>query len=384
MQKLLAIFILCCTVTVQAQQATIKQKVRTADDLKTGNSQDVLTSFFQLAFNDITGKEKTFRFQSSLFGIKAKTDSSLFVDTNYLRQTRARNLVFSIAPSLDSNFKFQSNAIGIKYALVNNRDKAVFDFALPSENEWASIRRKALNEYVRLFPDGVNNPKYQLASAYFSDEDDEDRPRTKPEDLPSDFVIIMNRYMGESQRFKSSTLAEFQERLAIEYTSLAEYVQNRGLWTVDGNFSSDKEGKFFSRINLNSEYLKGMVPGYKKMNIELNLRASLDFDDDSVSVFAKDLDRQIFAFSGGVNWIIAKNRRSEPIVELKGALTYNNVFKGAYTGENSNKLIAEGTFRIRLTNDLWLPFDIKYDPDEGNVFGFISVRSNFDWLRTKR
>jgi hypothetical protein len=381
MKKLLIILIVLATMMARGQEATIKQKIRTADDLKTGNSQDVLTSFFQLALNDITGKEKTFRFQSSLFAIKAKTDSSLFIDTNYLRQTKARNLVFSIAPTLDSNFKFQSNAIGIKYALVNNRDKAVFDFALPSEGEWTSIRRKALNEYVRMFPDGVNNPKYRLASAYFLDEDEE---RTKPEDLPSDFLVIVKRYLNESQRFKNTTLAEFQDRLAVEYNTLAEYVQNRGLWTIDGSFSSDKEGKFFSRINLNSEYLKGIVPGHKKMNLELNLRASLDFDDDSTTVLNKDMDRQIFAFSGGVNWIIAKNRRSEPVIEIKGALSYNNILKGKYREENSNKVIAEGTFRIRITNDLWLPLDIKYDPDEGNVFGFISVRSNFDWLKSRR
>jgi hypothetical protein len=110
----------------------------------------------------------------------------------------------------------------------------------------------------------------------------------------------------------------------------------------------------------------------------------LDFDDDSSSLSSKDLDRQILAFSGGLNWIIAKNRRSESIVELKGAITYNNIFKGVYAGENTNKLIAEGTFRVRVTNDLWIPFDIKYDPEEGNLFGFISVRSNFDWLKSKR
>src|SRR5687768_10870685 len=84
-----------------------ERRIRTAADLKTGNSQDVLISFFQLALNDITGKEKTFRFQSSLFGLKAKTDPSLFVDTNFLKQTRARNFVFTIAPSVDSNFKFK-------------------------------------------------------------------------------------------------------------------------------------------------------------------------------------------------------------------------------------------------------------------------------------
>jgi hypothetical protein len=58
MRKLLLIVILFNYAITHGQENTVRQKLRTADDLKTGNSQDVLTSFFQMAFNDITGKEK--------------------------------------------------------------------------------------------------------------------------------------------------------------------------------------------------------------------------------------------------------------------------------------------------------------------------------------
>ena len=173
MRKLFFVFVLnagMCMIHAQSIDTTDAQKrIRTAADLKTGNSQDVLISFFQLALNDLTGKEKTFKFQSSLFGLKAKTDPSLFIDTNFLKQTASRNFVFTIAPSVDSSFKFKSNSIGVKYALINNRDKAIFDFALPGETEWNAVHTSSLQEYARTLPNGVSDPKYKLARNFFLD-----------------------------------------------------------------------------------------------------------------------------------------------------------------------------------------------------------------------
>jgi hypothetical protein len=359
------------------------KRIRTAADLKTGNSQDVLISFFQLAINDLTGKEKTFRFQSSLFALKAKTDPTLFIDTNFLKQTRARNFVFAIAPSFDSTFRFKSNTVGVKYALINNRDKAIFDFALPSEGEWNEVHTTSLQEYARTLPNGVADPKYKLAKNFFLDveEDEDGNKRTPLSQLPKDFQIILQDNLDKSRSFHFSSFENFRDTLAGEYAAMAQYVENRSLWTVDGNFAHDRNAKF-SRVNFNSEFLKGILKNSSRSNLELNLRASFDFDDDTATAFSTELTRRTFAFAAGLNWIVTKNRRSQSIVELKGALSYNNIFGGRYLGEDRNKLIAEGTFRIRISNDFWIPFDIKYDPGSGNVFGFLSVRSNFDWLKS--
>ena len=383
-----AFLVLISTANIYGQAidtVNAERRIRTAADLKTGNSQDVLISFFQLALNDITGKEKTFRFQSSLFGLKAKTDPSLFVDTNFLKHTRARNFVFTIAPSVDSNFKFRQNTVGVKYALINNRDKAIFDFALPSEDEWNRVHTAALQEYARALPNGVTDPKYKLARNFFLDveEDEDGNKRTPLAQVPNDFQIILQNKLAQSNSFRFSSFENFRDTLAGEYADLAQYVENRSLWTVDANFAHDRNASF-SKVNLNSEFLKGLFPNSRRSNLELNLRASLNFDDDTTTRISTDLHRQVFSFAGGFNWIVTKNRRSQSIVELKGAISYNNIFKGGYIGEERNKFLAEGTFRIRISNDFWIPFDIQYDPDSGNVFGFLSVRSNFDWIRALR
>lgn len=384
----LACLFLISTSIIHAQSidtANAEKRVRTAADLKTGNSQDVLISFFQLALNDLTGKEKTFRFQSSLFGLKAKTDPSLFIDTNFLKQTKARNFVFTIAPSIDSSFKFKQNTVGVKYALINNRDKAIFDFALPSESEWNKVHTTALQEYARALPAGVTDPKYKLARNFFLDveEDEDGNKRTALAQVPDDFKIILQNQLNQSNSFRFSSFENFRDTLSGEYAALAQYVENRSLWTIDANFAHNRNAAF-SKVNFNSEFLKGLFKNSQRSNLELNLRASLNFDDDTTTSLATDLHRQVFSFAGGFNWIVTKNRRSQSIVELKGAISYNNIFKGNYAGEDRNRLLAEGTFRIRISNDFWIPFDIQYDPESGNVFGFLSVRSNFDWLKAVR
>jgi len=51
-----------------------------------------------------------------------------------------------------------------------------------------------------------------------------------------------------------------------------------------------------------------------------------------------------------------------------------------YADEKRDRLILNGTLRLRIYNDIWVPLEIKYDPDAGNVFGFLNVRANFTAL----
>lgn len=378
----IAVNLLCfLPVLLQAQTKadSVKRTIRTAADLKSGNSQDVLISFFQLAFNDLTGPQKSLKFQSSIFAIKAKTDDKLWVDTNYIRQKFARNFVFSVAPQLDTNFRFKGNTIGLKYALINNRDKTVFDFATDFGEEHAALKNAILNQYLGTHPSDAD---YDKALNFFVDANDPDTPQTPVQELPAAFVAVMQQHMRTSRHFKDLTPEAFRGIMEKNYALMANYVENRGLWTLEGNFSSDNKGKLFSAININTEYLKGMLRHNSKMNIELNLKASMIFGDDTAIIHKPDVgQRQLFSFAGGFNWIILKNKNRKSIIELKGAIAYNNVLQGKYDNEDRSKFTGQGSLRVRITNDIWIPVDIKYDPKNGNVLGFLSIRSNFDWLK---
>src|SRR6185437_4960857 len=123
---LIGFLCLCFSITrSQTKKDSTSNVIKTASDIKSGNSQDVLTSFFQLALKDInTGG--SFQFNSSLIAFRAKANPSLLVYTNYLKQAFSRNFNFGISASLDPNHQFKDAAINLKYALVNNRDKTIF------------------------------------------------------------------------------------------------------------------------------------------------------------------------------------------------------------------------------------------------------------------
>lgn len=53
---------------------------------------------------------------------------------------------------------------------------------------------------------------------------------------------------------------------------------------------------------------------------------------------------------------------------------------GYYPSEKASTLMADFTFTVRLAKSIFLPFELKYNPKNGNLFGFLSVK--WDFLRT--
>ena len=97
----------------------------TADSLASGSYNDVLKSFFQLAFNKVISQNKEINFTSNPFAVMAKMDTSLIVDTKYYKYRQLRDLNFSFGVKLDSSYKFNGFSSGIKYAIINRRDETV-------------------------------------------------------------------------------------------------------------------------------------------------------------------------------------------------------------------------------------------------------------------
>ena len=97
----------------------------TADSLASGNYKNELSSFYQLAFNDLTGPNKALAFTSNPFAIMARANSKYYVDTNYYKLRWLRNFNFNFNLNLDSTYQFNGCNIGFKYALINNRDQTV-------------------------------------------------------------------------------------------------------------------------------------------------------------------------------------------------------------------------------------------------------------------
>lgn len=364
--------------------AANKDVIRTAASLKTGTSQDVLSSFFKLAFADLKDGHH-FQFNSSLFAVRAKTDPTLWIDTNYKKQVFARNFVFGVDYGLDSNYKFKSTSVNVKYAIINNRDKNIFEFGVGKKltllmDNASNLFNTASNMYFDKYKSRYA-AEHKLVLNFFNYTDL--KSKTPKDSLPKDFIAIVESLI-KLNHFDLITIDNYQdirEAIGDMYKTAAVLMAQQSLWTVGAQITADKS-KLISRTNFSSEYLKGITKNNTSMGLELDIKANLSIYDSTI--VSTTFHRNVFAASAGINWIIYKDKTTQKsYVEFKPALAYDNVLSGVYAGETKSRFTADGVLRFRVTDDLWIPIDIKYDPKAGKVFGFLNITSNFDWLGAK-
>ncbi|MDP9081664.1 MAG: hypothetical protein M3O71_29990 [Bacteroidota bacterium] len=361
-----------------AKADSSKTTIRTAADLKSGASQDVLASFFKLAYQNLSDGHH-FQFTSSLFAIKAKTDTTLWTDTKYKNNVFLRNSTIGFNIGLDSTNKFKSASLSYKYAIINNRDKSVFDFASSGLSLDSALKltnhlyRRALQKYFNEHP---RNHGYDTAVNYIYHHGS----RPKLGNVPARFKNILDsiKNITDFEAIKGIKPLDLFDTLKNKYNFLANLMSKTSLWTAGIQVSTNQVNKF-SKLDFNTEYQKGITRTNTSMGLELDIKGNLDIYD--TTAMTQTYNRNVLSGSAGINWIIYKDKKTQKsYVEFKPALAYNNVLNGTLPGETKSKFTGDGILRFRVTDNLWIPFDVKYDPKVGKFFGFLNITSNFDWL----
>lgn len=355
----------------------------TADSLASGNSKDVFRSFFQLALNRITSNNKEIQFSSNPYAIMAKMDTSLLTSTNYINYTNLRKLNFSFSVKLDSSYRFNGFSSGIKYAIVNNRDETVSDQFVKLALDTGEIFFKlnlALGRYISTFSNDRPKQKKLIeqqnalfaGTTVFSKLDPglQEVIRKRAIDINADTSAFLNSNVGNL--------------INKRYNDLRTKFHQRGLWTIGISDTTYKNQFFFSNIVLSTEYLKGLdnlKEPMKSFGVEFNSRATYNLIDDSLKT-GRDLHRQILQIEPGLNLVFRTKKTLYSFAEFRISGSYYHTFSGLHSAnEKRDSITLNGTLRIRLINDIWIPLEIKYDPRSGNVFGFLNVRANFTGLK---
>ncbi|HXU26647.1 MAG TPA: hypothetical protein VN698_05385, partial [Bacteroidia bacterium] len=192
-------------------------------------------------------------------------------------------------------------------------------------------------------------------------------------DLPDNFKTFFKDALKTNAVYKNIPAEKYKTHLKNLYESNINNFGNKALWTLSGSYSYTK------KTTVQTEFLKGLVNPKKSMGLELDIVGSFSSNDTLVN--AVTTNRQAVTGSLGLNWVIAKNTANQSIVEFKASASYKYIGAGLIANEDNNVLMANGTLRIRITNSLWLPIDIKYDPKSGKIFGFLNIVTNFDSIR---
>ncbi|WP_462254451.1 hypothetical protein [Ferruginibacter sp.] len=381
MKKIIVILSLLLIFNFCIAQKTKTFSPLTADSLTTGNYKDVLNSFFQLAVNNLIGPDKELKFTSNPFAVMAKMNPELMVDTNYYKYRHLRSLNFSFAGKLDTSYRFNGFISSVNYAIINKRDITISQSFLTSAynaNDEFNRLNDAFNQFIATIADAEERRKVRkIHAAIFMDSSTVTFNKL---DKPTQDLIIALANKINASKFlnliKIDPAINIRKASQQSFDSLKKLFQNKLLWTVGINDTTYKDQFLFSNISISSQLLKGVLNPLRNNNIELDIKTNFNFIDDTVKA-GRDLKRSVFSFEPGFNWVLKSKYNQQSLVEFKFSGSYNHVFSGIYKNEKNDRLTFNGTVRVRVFNDIWIPLEIKYDPDRGNVFGFINIKANF-------
>ncbi len=357
----------------EVDSALAVDSVRSEKNLKTGNSLDVLTSFFQLALQDLGGDNQSFAFKSTLFGIKARADTSLLVAPSFRKQRPARNTQFEVAVRTTNNFRFAGISGGVLYALVNHRDKARIDMrGTEAETylvDYQALMSRAHSQYAKdiraKYGDIVNDEvaaKEFFKELHVADSFKDVFDHTGDENILPE--ALRKYYMEEK-------IGQVRTASRDAFEKAMDAWAKRGLLTAGLYGRTDSASSHFREARFETIYLKGAGTRW----VEADLRAILTCKDTTSP--DKGL-RYGLRFVGGANIVALHSHKTQKsLLELKPNLEFASILSKQYAGEE-NFWAINLDVRIRITDKIWIPFIVKYDIKKSNFLGFLNVSANLD------
>jgi hypothetical protein len=375
-------------VQVYAQKKTAPNPVITADSLVTGNYKDVLNNFFQLAFENLAGPNKEIKFTGTPFAVMARLDTTLLVDTIYRHYSGLRNLNYAVGLKLDTAYRFNGFSSTIRYAIINKRDETISrTFLGMVVNDTLVKQIFALNLLMSANISNIGAPgsAEQLAAKQGYDEFIKGKKNfgdlTKA--TKDTILAVLNRNDSTKRLYdylKGNDKFNMKKTADSIYKDFKDNFNRNLLWTAGVTDTTYKNQFVFSNVVFSTDLVKGFNKFSKTRNeLELNIHSQLQLVDDTLKV-GRDLKRAVFNFEPGVNLAFKTKFSKKSYLEIKFSGAWYHNFSSVYVNEERDQVIANATVRLRVFNDIWIPIEIKYDPKNGNLFGFVNVRANFKAL----
>ncbi len=375
---------------------TVRAHILTADSLASGNYKDVLTSFFQLAFNNLTSSRKSVEFASNPFAILARANPGILTDTNYLRYRHLRDLNLNVGVYLDSAYRLNGFSAGVKYSIINKRDVSI-------ANTFVAENIKAMEEYAR-FNNIIGAWVSQNISANRDlaqklntqvnkwENDDAFTFNSLDEDVRTAVMSIVNDHATELPGLKNLLASDpnlaFKKVTDSVYNEIKGQWQNKPLWTIgaSGAFTSRKTASTNlgpENIAISSQFLAGLNSPKQKIKWDLDILANYTLNRDT-TYLAGNTMISMFEFRPGFNFVFKSKPRNgvgRPFLEFKVSGSYYHIFSTVAPGGKADSNSINGELRLRVYDDIWVPVTIKYDPENNNLLGFLSVHANFTALQ---
>lgn len=333
----------------------------------------------------LSASENDISLRSTLYGLKKLYKKDIATDINYARETFSRNFEIGLGIPITEGAKINGINTAITYALINKRDISLQDEEYLGTN--LARKKAAVNVKVQNLVNELAPIADQVTKAVRSGRLSRTDSLTLMQALANfgsqqdkDFETLLQTL----QQFEIPAPEGLKEMYLQQRTELMQMVDTleraiskRALWTLAT--ATSYQANRWDSIQVKTEYLKGL--GWQQnanKPWDLYFGAFVNWNQDTVRKQA--LQRSLFSAKLGLNKVLALKRDGSSFIEILGAAEYSNLLRGRYQSEDQSRLMAAFTLTIRVSNSLFLPFDIRYDPSGGNVLGFLNVK--WDFLRT--
>jgi hypothetical protein len=113
----------------RAQQTfSVAQAQDESNKKTTGNKEDVLTNYIQLAANNLTSSGQNVTLKLNWFSINMTDSATKYKNVNYMNTCWQRNGQFQLGGGMDKNNKFNSFQLGLSYNVLNLADTTLFHY----------------------------------------------------------------------------------------------------------------------------------------------------------------------------------------------------------------------------------------------------------------
>lgn len=388
---------LALTLKAQISSTEVLRKIDTSRGTQlTSLKTNTLAEVLQASINNgiLSSTASGVNLKTTLFGLQKMFHPEVTIDTLYSKATFARNFELGFGLKINSGNAIDGVSGSLKYALINHRDLTVLSDKSFSKKARAIDHELFLADSSRVaggnaLPDAIASARDngKLSAVERKSINDEMRTFTKEmddtatkskaiPDLKKFFMpFIQSRQIDLDTSFFSD-LTYRGKLIDSLYNSLMDEIKKGALLTlsVTGDYASNA----WDSLSFKAEYLKGL--GWQKDSTkpwDLYLGAFLNLKQDTVSKQA--LHRQVWTGKFGLNKVLATKKDGSSFLEILGAAEYDYI-QNAYAKEKSSTLVADFTITVRLSTTIFLPFELKYDPNAKNFFGYLSVK--WDLLRT--
>lgn len=363
------------------------------DQAKTGNTKDILTSFIQSGIDNLLGDKRSFKLNMSFLAIDSilsRTRATSKLD----RKSFFRNSSLNLNLAGDSANNIVKWSAGLTLELVNKKDIRA---NVANQSAWKELVH-VVDKYhdARVMTELYVKRALKSKSSYLSAEEIEilaneaervaiisfqtaiDKrdfsllsPELKATLSDPTFLATVKAKNDPGLDSAVADMSAGIHRPTMLLKKIADDFSRKPLWILKPTVSYDriyKQGEYL----LESDFTKGFG-SLSKTPWELEFKGKLLIGADS-TILTPNYKNKPLTFSAGINKVLLQNENNESRAELKFFTQYSYKI-GDYIGSR-DEFSLNSTLRFNVHKAIWLPITLKYDPENGNVFGFFSITAN--------